>query len=126
MNVVEYFLLFYVSYKNSARAKLKGQNGILWAIITCIAFILIQAVGSAFVLIFYLKDRINFNLMATDMKYKDEVKIQLLQEFSNNPWLSACFYGFGFGGYLVVRYILDQKNNKNIEKVHWTDRINNN
>jgi predicted Co/Zn/Cd cation transporter (cation efflux family) len=106
------------------RARLKGQNGLLWAIITGCAFLAAYFIGIIFIVMFALKNKININPDSSKQQYQDAAK-QLTQEFINNPLLLFTVYFFGIGGYLLIRFIIDHKHDKNAKEIHWMDKLNN-
>jgi hypothetical protein len=107
--MIEFAILFYLGYKNHSIAVSKGLNGWLWAGITILAFFLAEIIGAFFVLIFFLKNKVDFNLVATDPSYKDHAVDIINDEFKNNPMLLIAIYLFGVGGWLLVRYVLERK-----------------
>ena len=123
--MLELFLLFYLGYRNSIKAKAKGLNGLAWAFATGFSFLLSYFLGVVIVLVFFLKNKINLETASGNAQYND-IATQLTDEFKSNPVLLLTIYGFGFGGYLFVRYVLDQKPGKDSGNVHWMDKLNNN
>ena len=119
--MLELFFLIYLGYKNSQRAKLKGANPVTWAIFTGISWLISYFFGMAIVAFFFLKNKINFN---SENLQPNDISGQLIQEFKNNPFLLFVVYFFGYGGYLIVRYTIDQRPDKDTN-VHWMDKLNN-
>ena len=122
----ELVLIVYFGYDNFVRAKQKGQKPLMWVLLTIVAFFITEMMGAFFVLLFFLRNKVNFSLVSTDLQYKNQAVDIIGQEFKNNPMLMVCIYLFGVSGYLLIRYILEQKNEKKNQNVHWMDKLNNN
>jgi hypothetical protein len=122
MDFLSLLLLFYFSYRNSVRAKLKHQKGFVWGLITGVVMFLAEMIGVAFVVFYFCRDIINLGALA-DPKYKDAAVQQLTQAFANNPLHRLTVVLFGFGGYLIIRYVLDRMPDKKQPEVHWMDRM---
>ncbi len=120
----ELFLLFYLGYKNNVRAKTKGLNGMIWAFFTGLSFLAGYLLGMIFIFMIVLRNKISIPADATRGQYEG-IAHQMTQEFVANPLLLFTLYFFGFGGYLLVRYLIDQKPGKNDGPVHWMDKLNN-
>ena len=120
----EIILLSYLSYRNSVRAKLKGANGILWGAITVGAFLAALIIGGFVVIYNFCGDSVNIDaLSSTDLKVRMAATNQLMAVLSNNPLHQATIEIFAIGGYLLVRYIIDQKPDKKEPEVHWMDKM---
>lgn len=92
--MLELVLIGYLAYTNSVRAKLKLQNPTIWAIATVGAFIVGELIGYLFTVLFF---------------YKGPVESKALVSFYlQNPLHSTFALVCGFGGYLIIRYILDK------------------
>ena len=120
----ELLLLAYLSYRNSLRAKVKGQNPVLWAFITIAAFLVFMVVGGMVVILAFCKDAVNMNHMSSfDSKQREAAAQQLQQALSANPLHLVTIELFAVGGYLLVRYMLDRKPDKKQPEVHWMDKL---
>lgn len=120
-------LLVYLAFRNSARAKAKGLNGILWAGITVLSFFTTLFIGCMIVVFNFCADKVNLDLLAsTDPETRAMVTKQLADALNSNPLHSLTIELFGIGGYLLIRYILDRKPEKKQPEVHWTDRLGEN
>ena len=122
--MLEIFFLGYLGFRNHARAKAKGLNGMAWAAYTAIAYLSAYFIGMMFVFLFALKNKIVMPNVGNKAQY-EEVAHQITQEFIANPLLLFSVYFFAFGGYLLVRYLIDQKPGKPEGPVHWMDKLNN-
>ena len=90
----ELLLSIFCAYRNALLAKQKGQNTIVWGIITVVAFFITYSVGGA-ILIAIL--------------YKGPMQPEALSEYIlSKPVLSITLMFFGLGGYLLTRYILER------------------
>ncbi len=126
MDLFGLLLMIYLGYKNSLRAKLKGQNPTLWAVVTVVAYIATFVIGFGFVVANFCKDVINLNQFALlDQKAKEEAAQQLVGVLASNPLHFLTMEAFGIGGYLLIRYILERKPDKKEPEIHWMDRMNN-
>ncbi len=123
----EILLLVYLSFRNSARAKLKGLNGFLWAGITAVAFLFTFMIGSLIVVFNFCADSVNIEAFSSvDPKVRATASKQLMEALSNNPLHLFTIELFGIGGYLLIRYILERKPNKKQPEIHWMDKLGEN
>ncbi len=117
-------LLVYLAYKNSVRAKLKGQNAAAWAFITVVSFLFTYFAGYFFVVVFFCRDVVNFGqISAADYKTRQAMAQQLVDAFAANPLHLITVELFGLGGYLLIRYILNRMPDKKQPEVHWMDKM---
>ncbi len=117
-------LLVYLAYKNNVRAKQKAQNGLAWAFITALSFLVTYFVGIFFVLVFFCRDVLKLpQLSAADYKTRQAVAQQVTDAFASNPLHLITVELFGLGGYLLIRYILDRMPDKKQPEVHWMDKM---
>ena len=117
-------LIGYLAYRNGVRAKLKGQNGVLWGAVTVAAHVFFMVVGFFVVVLNFCQDAININqLSSLDTKARDAAAQQLIQSFAANPLHLITIELFGVGGYLLIRYILDRKPDKKEPEIHWMDKM---
>jgi di/tricarboxylate transporter len=126
MDLFGLLLMVYLGYKNSVRAKLKGQNPILWAVVTVVAYMATFVIGFGVVVVNFCKDAINMNQFAVmDQKAKEEAVQQLMIVLAANPLHFLTMEVFGLGGYMLVRYLLERRPDKKEPEIHWMDRMNN-
>lgn len=124
--MLELFFLIYLGYKNHNRAKAYGLNGMLWAALTTVAFIVAYVIGMFFIVFFFLRNKFAIDANANTEQLQELAK-NLTQEFVANPLYLFTVYFFGVGGYLFVRFLIDQKGDKNdVKPIHWMDKLNNN
>ena len=117
-------LLVFLVYKNSVRAKLKGQNPIMWSFITVVAFLVTYFAGYFFVVVFFCRDVVKLEqISAVDHKAKQAIAQQLVDAFAANPLHLFTVEMFGLGGYLLIRYILNRMPDKKQPEVHWMDKM---
>jgi hypothetical protein len=120
----EILLLAYLTYRNGIRAKQKGQNAIVWGIITAVTYFVGMMIGMFIVIIYFCKDVINLNSFAAmDLKARQAATEQLIEVFKANPLHMVTVELFGVGGYLLIRFILDRKPTKKDPEVHWMDKL---
>ena len=120
-------LLGYLSYKNGMRAKRKGQNAVAWGVASAAAYIILMMVGLFVVVLGFCKNAINLDQMSSlDAKVRQAAAQQLMQVFAANPLHLFTVEAFGVGGYLLIRYILDKRPDKNEPEMHWMDKIGGN
>ncbi len=123
----EIILLAYLAFRNSVRAKLKGLNSLFWAVMTVISFLFTLFVGCLIVVFNFCADAVNLEqLSSTDPNIRAVASKQLVEVLNSNPLHVFTIELFGIGGYLLIRYILERKPNKNQHEVHWTDRLGEN
>ena len=127
MDIFGLFLLFYLGYRNSVRAKQKGQNGILWAVITIVSYIITEAVGLFIVIMFFCRDVVDLNILTrTNSNFDAASKLfnqQVEKALMDNPLRELTVVLFGIGGFLFVRYLIDRKPDKKEPEVHWMDKM---
>lgn len=105
------FIAFLAS-RNAAKAKFKGKSVGLFAFLTVILFILGQVTGALLVVFLFCRDMITFPTVNTP-EAMAAFQEQLNQAFASNPFHSITVELFGIGGYLLVRYIIEQFPEKN-------------
>ncbi len=124
MDVISLILLVFLAYSNSVRAKLKGKKPLLWAFITVGAYFAAFIFGGMLVIFNFCKDTINFSQFSSlDPKSKQAVQDQMQAALTANPLHVLTIYLAGFGGYLLVRYIIDRTPDKKKPEVHWMDKM---
>ena len=127
MDIISLLLFFYLSYSNGMRAKRKGLSPFVWGIMTFVSIFLSEMIGMAIVVVYFCRDVININKL-TDPVYKDAATKRLAEVVYNNPTHVLTIFLFGIGGYLLLRFIIDRKQNKNDDSPpsHWSDRLGEN
>lgn len=124
--MVQIFVVGYLAYNNSVRAKTKGVSALIWALATVLAFFSALIIGCLFVVFNFCADTVNVDLLSsTDPATRKVVSEQLRDVLSHNWLHMTTIHLFGFGGYLLVRYVLEKKPNKKEPEVHWMDKLGN-
>lgn len=99
--MIDLFLAIYLAWRNSLRARIKGQNVALWVIITLLAYGIGEFLGTLLVFFFFYRGPAN---PAAIQNY-----------FMNLPRSTFVFVLFcGIGGYLLIRFILERMSGKNL------------
>ena len=105
-------ILIVLGYSNSRIARAKGQNVLIWILITIVAFLIGQMIGGMVVLFFFNKGVVNMDALSNGQGNVDEFKQQLTALLSD-PVHSLLILACGIGGFLAIRYILERMPNKN-------------
>ncbi|MFI5195807.1 MAG: hypothetical protein ACHQD8_01840 [Chitinophagales bacterium] len=130
MDIVEIFLLFFLSYRNSVRAKLKGQNGLLWGVITAVFFIMFHTIGLYVVIALFCRNEVDMSILANSKSNFEAVSKQLndqvIKALMDNPLREITVFLFALGGYLLVHYLIERKPDKKEPEVHWMDKMGKN
>jgi len=120
-------LLLFLGYRNGARAKLKGQNPVLWGVLTVVAYIVAYVIGFAVVIMVFCRDAVDLNALAAPGANIDAVQKQfqqqVIQAFQANTLRPLTVFMISLGGYLFIRYLLERKPNKKEPEVHWMDKM---
>jgi len=101
-------LAVYFSFTNGTRAKMKGYNRWLWALLTMLGFIVGETVGSFIVVFYFCSNVIDTHRLMTDVTYTDTFTQLMKEEFTQHPSRLFTVILFGIGGYLLVRYSIDK------------------
>lgn len=101
---------------NGARARIKGQRGGLWIFITVICMLIGEMIGGIIILIFFNNGAIDFNAASSGKETMDELSRQIANLYGT-PMHSILVLLCGFGGYLLIRYILERMPNKTDDNV---------
>jgi hypothetical protein len=118
-------LLAVLTWRNSVLAKQKEQNAFLWGVYTIVAFFAAMFLGLLVVVICFCRDVVDLSKVnMVDEKSKNVLAHQLERYITDNPLQMITVYIFAFGGYLLVRYLLERKPGKKEPEVHWMDRMN--
>jgi hypothetical protein len=121
--MLQLFFLAILAWNNSIRAKRKELSPTAWAIYTVIAYFSCFVIGTMVVVFGFCRKAIDFNMMSSpDEKVREEATKMLVNVILSNPLHSATLVAFGFGGYVLVRYMIDSKPDKKLP-VHWMDEM---
>lgn len=90
----ELILCVFCSYQNAQVAKRKGQNTIVWGLITLAAYFIFYCIGAAILLAIMYKGPLD--------------QVALMDFMMSRPIMVITFIFFGLGGYLLVRYLLER------------------
>lgn len=127
MDFAGLLLLIFLGYRNSLRARLKGQNGLMWAIITVAAYIFCESIGLLIVVSLFCRDTVNIHLLTNATGHFDAVSRQFNQQVEKallaNPLREFAVIMFGLGGYLFVRYLLERRPHKKQANMQPADKI---
>lgn len=94
----ELLLAIFCSYRNAQLAKIKGQNTVVWVIITIALYFVFYTIGAAILIA---------------IMYKGPWQQSALTDYLlNHSLMVVTFMFFGLGGYLLTRYILERMPNK--------------
>jgi hypothetical protein len=96
---MDIFLVVFLAWRNSLRARLKGQNSAVWVLITIFTYYFFEVIGFFAVFAFF---------------YKGQPTPEGVMSFVKNlPTSTVVFIMVcGIGGYLLIRYILERMTNK--------------
>lgn len=120
-------ILGYLTYRNSVRAKLKGLNQVVWGGLTVAAFFAALIVGCFVVVLYFAADNTTFAMLqSANEEVRTAASERILEVMRNSPIQLITIDVFGFGGYLLIRYILEKKPNKKEPEVHWMDKLGGN
>jgi len=110
--VVEFFSLIFLCKKIGILANQKGVNARLWKFYTVCGWMIAQIIGGLFYQIFFGP------LNITSFSDIDKIDKSILYGFAAMAWI------FAFGGYLIVKAILEKKSNTyddDINKINVND-----
>ena len=126
-NIFWIFFLVVLGYRNSVKAKQKGQNGVLWGVITVISYIIFEAVGLYVVIALFCRDVVDLGMLSRASGNFDAVSKQFNEQVASalmaNPLREFTVILFGLGGYLFVRYLISRKPDKKEPEIHWMDKM---
>ncbi len=91
------FLIVYLSYQNGQLAKQKGKNTVVYVLLTIVAILMTTVLGAIIILIGY-RGALTEEALASYVQQRP-LKVITMQFVS-------------LGGYLIIRYILEQMPNK--------------
>lgn len=103
-------LLIFLAFRNGMRAREKGVSAPLWGFLTVVFFSMGLFIGFFISFLAIFRGQFNMIRMQRDQaKYSQELAMQFSQALLNNPVHSFAIMMCGLGGYLLVRYILNKK-----------------
>ena len=91
--MIEIFLFAYTVFKIRQLADRKGKRVTPWVIIAILAFFAGYVIGGSILLIVF---------------YKGPMQQDEMMQFLLNPFRVAFIWASAFGGYLLVRYVLEK------------------
>jgi len=116
--------LAFLTWRNSILAKQREQNVLAWSVYTILAFLGATFLGLVVVVICFCRDVLDLTKMTViDEKSKNALAHQMEQYLNDNLLLQFTVYVFAFGGYLLIRYLLEKKPGKKEPEVHWMDKL---
>lgn len=124
MDFAHIALLIYLTFKNSTEAKLKDLNPYLYGALTVIMFLFGEFIGFALVVLVFQRGEIDFAKAQLDERYRDQAAAQIAQSLYTNPLNIASMLVIAFGGYLIVRYMIERVPEKKKNLDLWPDQEN--
>jgi hypothetical protein len=111
--MLEILALAFLSYRNAMRAKLKGLNASTWALLTTLMMAVAFFLGGALIIMLFVLQSIDINqIQSTDPEVRMKASMEIAEILTANPLQIIAIDLFGFGGYLLVRYILEKRPSK--------------
>lgn len=105
MELVVYIYCCYLNYNKAQKAQ---ENGFKWGLLTLLAIFLAVGIGSFFLLASFVSNDASFREMASNPQQDPKELMTFLQK--KITLLHQLFILFcGFGGYLLLRYLLTKK-----------------
>jgi hypothetical protein len=108
---------------NSRRAKAKGQNPTLWIFITVVATMFGEFIGNVVVLMFFNHNIVDVKAFLAGKETVSQFEQQyltLFNDLSHAIFVLLC----AFGGYLLIRYILERMPDKKDGNGNFIQNIN--
>ncbi|RYD57152.1 MAG: hypothetical protein EOP56_10150 [Sphingobacteriales bacterium] len=91
---MDFILCALLSYNNGQLARRKGQNVVVWVLITIVAFFLAYVIGA---------------MVLVALFYDGPFTQDALQQFMTaNPLRLLTYVFTGIGGYMLIRYLLER------------------
>lgn len=90
---------------------------VLWGILTIVFYCVGLFAGTLISFLAIFHNSIDMARLEKDPKYNQQIAMEFSQAMLNNPIHSLAIMMCGFGGYLLVRYILNRKSD-NMEKIN--------
>ena len=108
--IIFLFVLIALCYRNAERAKRKGLRAIPWGLLTALLFFVGEIVGIFLVVLLFNPDLLKVPPnAANDPAYKLMLTEKLSRFFNENPLRELTIELFALGGYLLARYLIEQK-----------------
>jgi amino acid permease len=128
MDIVEIFILVALIFSNNKKAKQKEQNVVLWSVLTVITYFIFYIIGMVVVMSFFCKGVVDVSLAVNNNISNINARSQQLaqqweQAITDKPVRELLVFLIGFGGCLLIRYILDRMPDKKKPEVHWMDKM---
>lgn len=103
-------LVILLAYRNGNRARQKGRSAIGWGVLTAFMLLMCEFIGTLLVVLIFLKDKMDFDKVSPDnqVAVQEELKLKFLALIEQNPAHGVFILMCGFGGYLLVRYMLER------------------
>jgi hypothetical protein len=109
----ELLIAILLGINNGSRARMKGQNPGLWIFITVICMIITEVMGMFIVLLFFNHGVVDLHALSrANPSSMDQFTQQVADLFYNDVSHSAFILLCSFGGYLLIRYILERMPDK--------------
>lgn len=96
----ELLLSAFCAYSNAKLAMRKGQNTVIWAVITVVAFFMAYFVGSLVMILIFYKGSLTTE--------PTEMAKQMQAFLEERPMIVITIMFFGLGGYLLPRFLLER------------------
>lgn len=107
------FLIIYLAYRNSLLAKIKGQNPIVWVLLTIASYFMGYVIGGVVVLMILINDGlITLTDVSKNPQAMDGMAKQITQALGDKPIHLISMELFGIGGYLLIRFLLERMPDK--------------
>ena len=98
---MDFLVAIILAFSNGQRAAAKGYNRALWTFLSVLAFVVLESFAGVLMLLVLYRAQ----LRAAPLQM-----MEIAKEFSANmDWTrSTLLLAIGFGGYLLIRYILER------------------
>jgi len=109
MELIIYLACCYLNFKRAEAAKL---NGFKWALLTFVIIFLFVGIGSFLLLASFVSQDAGFRELASNPEQDPKLVMEAIQKkvtFLHQLFVLFC----GLGGYLLVRYWITKRTNKN-------------
>lgn len=98
---MDFIVAIIIGLSNGQRAAAKGYNRVLWTFLSVLAFVVLESFAGVLMLLVLYRTQLRADPMAM---------MEIAKDFSANmDWTrSALLLAVGFGGYLLIRYIIER------------------
>ena len=111
--IILLFFIIALCYNNAERAKRKGLNPLAYGVLTGVLFFAFEVLGVFLVIALFSPDLLKIPVTAAnDPAFKQAFTEKLTQFFEGNYLRELTIELFAIGGYLLVRYIIEQRPEK--------------